>query len=54
VTFAGSEAVVEKQRMEGTTKGGRSRVVSLDSETVAIMREHRKRQLAERLKAGSI
>jgi integrase len=28
--------------------------VSLDSETVTIMREHRTRQLAERLRAGSV
>jgi len=54
VTIAGSESVVEGQRVEGTTKGDRSRVVSIDAETVAIMREHRTGQLAERLKAGSL
>lgn len=54
VTFAGSEAVVEGRRVQGTTKGDRSRVVSLDAGTVAIMREHRTRQVAERLKAGSL
>lgn len=54
VTFAGSEAVVERRRIEGTTKGDRSRVVSIDAGTVAIMREHRTRQLAERLAAGSL
>lgn len=52
VTFAGSESVVERQRVEGSTKGDRSRVVSLDAGTVAILREHRTRQVAERLKAG--
>ena len=41
------------QRVEGTTKGGRSRTVSIDSETVAILREHRRQQAAERLAAGS-
>lgn len=54
VTFAGSESVVEGQRVEGSTKGDRSRVVSVDAGTVAIMREHRTRQIAERLKAGSL
>ena len=51
-TFAGSESVVERQRVEGTTKWDRSRVVSLDAGTVAVFREHRARQVAERLKAG--
>lgn len=54
VTFSGSETVVEGRRVRGTTKGDRSRVVSLDAGTVAIMREHRTRQVAERLKAGSL
>ncbi|MBA2532514.1 MAG: site-specific integrase [Nocardioidaceae bacterium] len=54
VTITGSAAVVEGQRIEGTTKGDRSRVVSVDAGTVAILREHRARQVAERLKAGSL
>jgi integrase len=53
VTFGGSTAVVRGQRVEGTTKGGRSRVISMDRETVAIMREHRRHQAEERLAAGS-
>ena len=53
ITFGGSTAVVRGQRVEGTTKGGRSRTVSIDSETVAILREHRRQQAAERLAAGS-
>src|SRR5215813_11376011 len=53
VTFGGSTAVVRGQRVEGTTKGGRSRVVSMDRESVAIMREHRRHQAEERLAAGS-
>jgi integrase len=36
-----------------TTKGGRSRVVSIDVETVAVLREHRRRQAEERLAAAS-
>jgi integrase len=53
VTFGGSTAVVRGQRVEGTTKGGRSRTVSLDRETVAVLREHRRQQSEERLAAGS-
>lgn len=53
VTFGGSTAVVRGQRVEGTTKGGRSRAVSLDRETVAVLREHRRQQAEERLAAGS-
>ena len=53
ITFGGSTAVVRGQRIEGTTKGGRSRVVSIDGETMAVLREHRRRQAAERLAAGA-
>jgi integrase len=53
VTFGGSTAVVRGQRVEGTTKGGRSRVVSIDRETVTILREHRGRQAEEQQAAGS-
>ncbi len=53
VTFGGSTAVVRGQRIEGTTKGGRSRVVSIDGETMAVLREHRRRQAEERLAAGA-
>jgi integrase len=38
--------------VEGTTKGGRSRIVSLDTGTVDVMREHRQAQLVERMAAG--
>ena len=53
VTFRGSTAVVRGQRIEGTTKGGRSRVVSIDRETVTIRREHHHRQAEERRAAGT-
>jgi integrase len=52
VTFTGSTAVVDKQRVEGSTKGGQRRVVSIDAGTVEILRQHRKAQVAERLAAG--
>jgi integrase len=51
VTLLGSTDVIDGERVDDTTKGGRSRVVSLDAGTVAVMREHR-RQLTERMKAG--
>ena len=54
VTISGSAAVVEGQRVEGTTKGGRSRVVGIDEETARALREHRRRQAAERLAAGAL
>jgi integrase len=53
VTFGGSTAVVRGRRVEGTTKGGRSRTISIDRETVAVLKEHRRQQAEERLAAGS-
>lgn len=53
VTFGGSTAVVRGQRVEGTTKGGRSRTISLDRDTVTVLKEHRRQQAEERLAAGS-
>jgi integrase len=53
VTFGGSTAVVQGQRIEGTTKGGRSRAVSIDSETIDVLREHRRQQQDEEQAAGS-
>jgi integrase len=52
VTLRGSTDVIDGERIDDTTKSGRSRVVSLDAGTVAAMREHRRRQLAERMRAG--
>ena len=52
VRIAGSTAVIGGQRIEGTTKGGRSRTVSIDPGTVQVLRDHRKRQVTERLTVG--
>jgi hypothetical protein len=38
VTLGGSTAVVRGQRVEGSTIGGRSRTISIDSETVTVLR----------------
>jgi integrase len=51
--LGGSTAVVRGRRVEGTTKGGRSRVVSIDAETVAVLREFRRQQAEERQAAGT-
>ncbi len=40
VTFGGSTAVVRGQRVEGTAVGVRSRTISLDRDTVAVLRGH--------------
>jgi integrase len=54
VTFTGSTDVIDGERIEDSTKGDRSRVASLDAGTVAAVREHRRRQLEERLAAGPL
>jgi integrase len=53
ITLGGSTAVVHRQRIEGTTKGGRSRTISIDSETVTVLREHHRQQAEERRTAGT-
>jgi integrase len=52
-TFGGSTAVVRGRRVEGTTKGGRSRTKSLDRDTVTVLKEHRRQQAEEHLAAES-
>lgn len=42
VRIIGSTAVITGQRIEGTTKSGRSRIVNIDPGTVQVLREHRK------------
>ena len=61
--FENQSLVISKNRLtvrgenvvQSSTKGGEGRrEISLDPETVEIMREHRKRQFEERLRAGSL
>ncbi|MEV5824818.1 tyrosine-type recombinase/integrase [Spirillospora sp. NPDC052242] len=52
VTIKGSAAFVNGERIEGTTKSGRSRVVSIDPGTVDVLKAHRARQNADKLKVG--
>ena len=61
--FEHQSLVISKNRLvvrgenvvQASTKGGEGRrTISLDPETVEIMKEHRKRQFEERLKAGCL
>ena len=52
VTVAGSTAVIAGERIDGTTKSGRTRVVSIDDETVAVFRQHKADQAVDQLKVG--
>jgi integrase len=52
ITITGSTAVIGGERVNGTTKSGRTRVVSIDDETVAVLRQRRADQAAEQLRAG--
>ena len=52
ITITGSTAVIAGERVNGTTKSGRTRVVSIDDETVAVLRQHRSDQAAEQLRVG--
>ena len=48
VRLRGTVAVIDGMRVEGTTKGGRERTVSIDPGTAGILSEHRQLQQAER------
>lgn len=52
VTIRGSASVIGGDWVEGSTKGGYARVVSIDSGTVDILKALRARQNEERLVAG--
>lgn len=52
VHIRGTVGIVDGQRVEGTTKGGRERTVSIDESTAAVMREHRPAQEHDREVAG--
>jgi integrase len=52
ITITGSTAVISGERVNGTTKSGRTRVVSIDDETVAVLRQHKADQAADKLRAG--
>lgn len=47
-----SAGMVENQRLEGSTKSGRERRVSLDDVTLAALKAHRKQQMKDQAVAG--
>lgn len=51
IWIRGSVGIVDGKRVEGTTKGGRERVVSLDPGTAGVLVEHRQRQEWDRDRA---
>jgi integrase len=44
--------VIGGERINGTTKSGRTRVIAIDDGTVAVLRQHRAGQTAEQTLAG--
>ena len=52
MTITGSTAVIGGERVNGTTKSGRTRVVSIDDGTVALLHQREADQAAEQLQAG--
>lgn len=52
ITITGSTAMIGGERVNGTTKSGRTRVVSIDDATVAVLRQHKADQAADQLRAG--
>jgi integrase len=52
ITITGSTAVIGGERVNGTTNSGRTRVVSIDDETVAVLRQRKADQAAEQLRVG--
>ena len=52
ITISGSTAVIGGERINGTTKSGRTRVIAIDDGTVAVLRQHQADQAAEQALAG--
>ena len=44
--------MIAGERVNGTTKSGRARVIAIDEETVAVLRQHKADQAADQLHAG--
>ena len=52
ITITGSTAVIAGERVNGTTKSGRTRLVSIDDETVSVFKQRKADQAADQLHAG--
>ncbi|MGW0591792.1 tyrosine-type recombinase/integrase [Streptosporangium sp. NPDC002607] len=46
ITITGSAAFIDAERIEGTTKSGRKRIVSLDDGTIRVLKAQRSKQAA--------
>lgn len=52
ITISGSTAVIGGERINGTTKSGRTRVIAIDDGSAAVLRQHQADQAAEQALAG--
>lgn len=53
LVIRGSASFVAGERIEGTTKSGRKRIVSLDGGTIHVLRDQHRMQAADQLKVGA-
>lgn len=54
IRIRASAGLVDNQRLEGSTKSGRERRVSLDDVTLAALKAHRKEQMKDQAVAGEV
>ncbi len=47
-------ASIAGKRVNGTTKSGRTRILSIDDETVSVLRQHKADQARDQLHAGRL
>jgi integrase len=52
LVISGSASFIDGERIEGTTKSGRKRTVSLDDGTIQVLRNQHNMQAADKLKVG--
>ncbi len=53
IHIRGSVGIVDRERVEGTTKGGTERTVSLDPGTVEVLKAHRRSQMEDQAALGN-
>lgn len=53
IRLRGTVSVIHGTRVEGTTKGGRERTISIDSQTVEVLTAHLRQQQRERAAGGA-
>ncbi|MFD1541549.1 tyrosine-type recombinase/integrase [Nonomuraea guangzhouensis] len=52
LVISGSASFIDGERIEGTTKSGRKRIVSFDDGTIQVLPNQHKMQAADKLKVG--